>query len=555
MEFKKFSAGKFSYGNSNPDNRQQMRFNNESGETEEISNVNFDDESFYKHWRNKNSENYEYIEKVLLLLAICHTIIIENKNGKVNYNASSPDELALVNAARFFGVRYVDRDEENNLYVDFRKEKQKWKLLNLIEFNSTRKRMTVVVKDPKGVIRVMCKGADSILFPLLKKSKEGREIEDKTNAFLEDYAKEGLRTLLLVEKVMTQAEYDAWQAKYVEASMSVFGREEKIDKVAVELEKNFQLIGSTAIEDKLQDGVGDTIQFMKDAGIKVWVLTGDKVETAINIGYSCKLLNNDMNQFIINGETPRQVFEQITNSRKEQALTQFVQDAAVIVSGDALLKISADERLIDQFVELSDCVQVVLACRVSPKQKAEIVSFIKQSHPRATTLSIGDGANDVNMITAAHVGVGISGLEGQQAARSADYAIGQFKFLKNLLFTHGREAYRRNAFLVCYIFYKNIVFVLPQFWYGFTSAFGGQPLYEQWLYQLYNILFTAFPIMWYALFDEEHVKEELLRNPKHFKIGLKNLSFGKYRFWRWILYGTSQTLMLQIIGFRLLLRP
>jgi len=159
------------------------------------------------------------------------------------------------------------------------------------------------------------------------------------------------------------------------------------------------------------------------------------------------------------------------------------------------------------------------------------------------------------MITAAHVGVGISGLEGQQAARSADYAIGQFKFLKNLLFTHGREAYRRNAFLVCYIFYKNIVFVLPQFWFGFSSAFGGQPLYESWLYQLYNILFTAFPIMWYALFDEQYLKEELLKEPKHFKIGLKNLNFGKYRFWRWIFYGTCQTLMLQVIGFASLEGP
>jgi phospholipid-transporting ATPase len=127
--------------------------------------------------------------------------------------------------------------------------------------------------------------------------------------------------------------------------------------------------------------------------------------------------------------------------------------------------------------------------------------------------------------------------------------------LKNLLFTHGREAYRRNAFLVCYIFYKNIVFVLPQFWYGFSSAFGGQPLYESWLYQLYNILFTAFPIMWYALFDEQYLKEELLNDPRHFKIGLKNLNFGKYRFWRWIFYGTCQTLMLQIIGFASLEGP
>ena len=188
-----------------------MRLNMDHDDEDEISNVNFDDALFYQHFRNRRSENYTQIERVLLNLAICHTIIIEHKNGKLNYNASSPDELALVNAARYFGVKYVERDEENNIFIDFKKERQKWKLLNLIEFNSTRKRMTVVVKDPKGTIYVFSKGADSILFPLLaKRNKESAEIESVTNQFLEDYAKEGLRTLLLVEKVrkrFTQSYY------------------------------------------------------------------------------------------------------------------------------------------------------------------------------------------------------------------------------------------------------------------------------------------------------------------------------------------------------------
>jgi len=87
--------------------------------------------------------------------------------------------------------------------------------------------------------------------------------------------------------------------------------------------------------------------------------------------------------------------------------------------------------------------------------------MVRKVHPHDTTLAIGDGANDVNMITAAHVGVGISGLEGQQAARSSDYAIGEFKYLRNLLFVHGRECYRRNSYLVIYMFYKNILFVMP----------------------------------------------------------------------------------------------
>lgn len=160
-----------------------MRLNMDTQEDGEIDNVNFDDQHFYTHFRDKRSENYDYIERVLLNLALCHNIIIENKNGKINYNASSPDELALVNAARFFGVKYMDRDEENNLFIDFKNERQKWKLLNTIEFNSTRKRMTVVVKDPKGTIKVLSKGADSILFPLLnqRKSKEALEIEHHTN--------------------------------------------------------------------------------------------------------------------------------------------------------------------------------------------------------------------------------------------------------------------------------------------------------------------------------------------------------------------------------------
>jgi phospholipid-transporting ATPase len=148
MEFKKFSAGKHTYGNANPDNRPHMRKAMGLSEKEDISNVNFDDPDFYSHWASRDQDNYECIEKVLLNLAICHNIIIESKNGVDIYNASSPDELALVKAARFFGIKFVERDEENNIFIDYKGERQKWRVLNSIEFNSTRKRMTVVVRDP-----------------------------------------------------------------------------------------------------------------------------------------------------------------------------------------------------------------------------------------------------------------------------------------------------------------------------------------------------------------------------------------------------------------------
>ncbi len=153
------------------------------------------------------------------------------------------------------------------------------------------------------------------------------------------------------------------------------------------------------------------------------------------------------------------------------------------------------------------------------------------------------------MISAAHVGVGISGLEGQQAARSSDYSIGQFKFLKNLMFVHGREAYRRNSYLISYMFYKNVLFVFPMFLFGIYSIFSGTSIYDAYLYQLYNVFFTGAPIMWFGMMDFEHEKEEFLKNPKHYSIGLKNQMFNKFVFWRWISYGMWQGALIFFAGF------
>ena len=286
------------------------------------------------------------------------------------------------------------------------------------------------------------------------------------------------------------------------------------------IEVEMELVGSTAIEDRLQDEVADTIQFMKKTGIKVWVLTGDKIETAMNIGVSAGLLDSSMGQHIIDQTDNSEILQRIGKVAEAIQKGKKSQKQAIIVAGDTLTKIDADPNILSNFLSASDKVDVVLACRVSPKQKADIVNMIRKRFPKKVTLAIGDGANDVNMILQAHVGVGILGKEGQQAARSADYAIGQFKFLKPLMFVHGREAYRRNSLLVLYNFYKNVLYITVQYYFGFFSAFSGQPLYEPFIYQLYNISMTSFPIMYYALFDFEFEKETFMSNPHHYKIGL-----------------------------------
>lgn len=211
--------------------------------------------------------------------------------------------------------------------------------------------------------------------------------------------------------------------------------------------------------------------------------------------------------------------------------------------------IQESDELVKDFVDLTtyDKVEVVLVCRVSPQQKADVVQLVKTRYPEKSTLAIGDGANDVSMITAAHIGIGISGLEGQQAARAADYSIGQFKMLKNLLFVHGREAYRRNTYLIMYMFYKNIILVIPVWVFGWFSLFGGTSIYNNIFYNFYNLALTAIPIIWFAVFDWEHDKEAFLVTPSYYPIGLHNVFFNASAFWRWFLYGVWQGILMCVL--------
>ena len=516
MEFKKISLNGVSYGT-----------DAHVPENEKLPHVDFVDPKF--------KPLSDSAQEFLLHLAVCHTIVCEEKDGKNEYKASSPDELALVNAARFFGVEFVGRDENQSILVKVHGDIKIIEVLNIIEFNSDRKRMTIIVKLPKGQIKLYIKGADSVILPLI--TTETYKFETIEN--LESYANQGLRTLVLASKDLSASDYTIWNEKYLQAVQDIKQKEKKIALLAQDIEKDLKLIGATAIEDKLQDQVPETIKILRDAGIKVWVLTGDKVETAINIGFSCNLLTNEMLRVTIIGEKSNTVELEINEglvSMKEAVTSVF----ALVVSGEALLRALKPE-IKPKFLKLAENCSVVLACRVSPQQKADIVKMIRDAHPKIRTLSIGDGANDVNMITAAHVGIGLAGLEGKQAVRASDYSIAQFSYLRKLILMHGRECYRRNANLICYNFYKNVVLILPLFYVGTISVFSAQVFYNTWILMLFNFLFSAVPIGFYAIFDREFEKEELVNNPENYKLGLNGQLFSTGKFWIWILEGAIQS--------------
>jgi phospholipid-translocating P-type ATPase (flippase) len=479
-------------------------------------------------------QNHLAIEDFLLLLAVCHTVIPERNPKNPNdviYQASSPDEAALVKAAKYLGVEFVSRTA-TDVTIRCLGRDQTWQVLNVLEFTSSRKRQSVVARDPNGSLLLLTKGADNVIFPLLVKDQQHIK---ETDDLLEDFARDGLRTLVCAKAYLDEQEYEKWAVKFNAAKCSFVNRTENIENVCAEIEHDLHLVGVTAIEDKLQDGVPDAIAELKHAGIKIWVLTGDKRETAINIGFACNLLNNQMVRIIVEGETVEEVSRCIATNLHDTLAAIHAKGSGLniglIIEGEQLHMVYDDPLIKSNFLQLGQLCRAVICCRVSPKQKADVVGLVKNDGK--ITLAIGDGANDVSMIQAAHVGVGISGEEGLQAANAADYSIAQFRFLKRLLLVHGRWSYRRISKLILYSFYKNIVLYLTQFWYVIYTGFSGTSVHDRWTVSSYNVFFTAIPIMVLAVYDRDISDDVVEEFPELYSQGHNNSFFNMWVFLGW----------------------
>ncbi|XVE51921.1 hypothetical protein DITRI_Ditri02bG0078900 [Diplodiscus trichospermus] len=404
--------------------------------------------------------NADVIRLFSRILAICHTAIPElnEETGGYTYEAESPDEGAFLVAAREFGFEFFKRTQAS-VFVRERYSssgqpiEREFKILNMLEFTSKRKRMTVIVRDEDGQILLLCKGADSIIFDRL--SKNGRLYEEETTRHLNEYGEAGLRTLALAYRKLEESEYSAWNNEFQKAKTSIGAdRETMLENVADMMERDLILVGATAVEDKLQKGVPQCIDKLAQAGLKIWVLTGDKMETAINIGYACSMLRQGMKQICITAISSdakevvkENILMQITNASQMIKLEQDPHAAFALIIDGKTLAYALEDNMKQQFLGLAvDCASVI-CCRVSPKQKALVTRLVKEGTGK-TTLAIGDGANDVGMIQEADIGVGISGVEGMQAVMASDFSVAQFRFLERLLVVHGHWCYKRIAQMV-----------------------------------------------------------------------------------------------------------
>uniref|UniRef100_A0A8C1E430 Phospholipid-transporting ATPase n=1 Tax=Cyprinus carpio carpio TaxID=630221 RepID=A0A8C1E430_CYPCA len=447
---------------------------------------------------------------------------------ELRYEAESPDEAALVYAARAYKCALVGRLPDQVTVELPHLGKLSFELLHTLGFDSTRKRMSVVVKHPlTEQITVYSKGADSVIMDLIRPAtgKRQRKILYKTQNYLNLYAADGLRTLCIAKKVLSKEEYASWLQHHLEAETAIQRREELLFESALRLETNLQLLGATGIEDRLQDGVPETIASLRKAGLQIWVLTGDKQETAINIAYACKLLDPEEEIITLNADS--QVHPACTALETMLASTSLLQ--WLVIDGRTLAY-ALDKSLEDKFLAVARSCRSVLCCRSTPLQKSMVVKLVRNKL-KVMTLAIGDGANDVSMIQVADVGVGISGQEGMQAVMASDFALPRFRYLQKLLLVHGHWCYSRLANMILYFFYKNAMFVALIFWYQFYCGFSGSAMVDQWYLIFFNLMFSAFPQLITGTLDKDVSAETLQELPQLYMNGQNSEEYKPYMFW------------------------
>ena len=511
----------------------------------------------------KFDKNEKLIEEFWKVLSLCHDCIIENGE----YIGTSPDNLELVKSASLQGFKF-DYSENNNELIliignlNGEKKKKIYQKLKKIEFSSDRKRESIIIKDG-NLYKLYCKGADSIIEERLLKNSIPNEILQKNKYYVNFFSSKGFRTLYIAMRILTEKEYENFILQIEEAELDFEKKEEKLKEIYNLIESNLTLLGTTIVEDKLQDKVPKTIKDLRNAGIKIWMLTGDKLNTAYNIALSCNLINKKMKIFIIEGIEIKknENLVDINQEEREKIILDFYKkyqkfkgeyysmsknfEFSIMLDEKVINTINENKELEKIFIKIAKNAISVICCRISPLQKSQIVKMIKNNEKNKITLSIGDGGNDVSMILESHIGIGIYGEEGLRAIQNSDYGIGEFKILRRLLLFHGQVNLMRNSDMIIYFFYKNFVFTIIHFFYGFYNNFSGQTIIDDWFIIFFNLIFTSIPlgvrgVLDLDLKDDDGILIYKLESFIYFD-NVKNLKFNFWNFSLELIKGILQS--------------
>ncbi|XP_073677568.1 probable phospholipid-transporting ATPase IIB [Garra rufa] len=440
------------------------------------------------------------------------------------YQASSPDEVALVLWTESVGLTLVNRDLTSLQLKTPAGHILTYYILQIFPFTSESKRMGIIVREEAtGDITFYMKGADVAMASIV-------QYNDWLEEECGNMAREGLRTLVVAKKSLTEEQYQDFESRYNQAKLSIHDRTLKVAAVVESLEREMELLCLTGVEDQLQADVRPTLELLRNAGIKIWMLTGDKLETATCIAKSSHLVSRNQDIHVFKPVSNRGEAHLELNSFRRK------HDCALVISGDSLevcLRYYEHE-----FVELACQCPAVVCCRCSPTQKAQIVRLLQQ-HTANRTCAIGDGGNDVSMIQAADCGIGIEGKEGKQASLAADFSITQFKHIGRLLMVHGRNSYKRSAALGQFVMHRGMIISTMQAVFSSIFYFASVPLYQGFLMVGYATVYTMFPV--FSLVLDQDVKPEMaLLYPELYKDLTKGRSLSFKTFLIWVLISVYQ---------------
>jgi len=549
MVFKKLHLGTAAYSNDTFDDIQRylsVYYSNQKSEKQKLSGTSV----------KRNAISRNSVEGVKAL-ALCHNVtpVYETPNTpndneevdelateadqagggstsgqtgshgtNVTYQASSPDEVALVEWSEDMGLTLVERTLSSMKLKTPMGEIISYSVLQIFPFTSETKRMGIIVKEEMtNEIVFYMKGADVVMSSIV-------QYNDWLEEEVDNMAREGLRTLVVAKKSLTQDQYADFEQRYNAAKLSVVNRSAQKAAVIESLERDMELLCVTGVEDKLQDNVRNTLEQLRNAGIKVWMLTGDKLETATCIAKSSRLVSRTQNIH---------VFKPVSNrSEAHQELNAFrrKQDTALVIKGDSLEVCL--EYYEHEFMELVTACPAVVCCRCSPEQKAQVVRLIQQ-HTGKRTAAIGDGGNDVSMIQAASAGIGLVGKEGKQASLAADFSLLQFSHISRLLLVHGRNSYKRSASLSQFVIHRGLIITTMQAIFSAVFYFSSISLYQGFLMVGYATVYTMFPVFSLVL-DKDITGRTALTFPELYKDLSKGRSLTYKTFFIWCLISIYQ---------------
>ncbi|KAM6376505.1 putative phospholipid-transporting ATPase IIB isoform 1-T1 [Alca torda] len=546
MIFKRLHLGTVSYGTDTMDEIQSHIINSysqvhsqNSGNSTSSTPSRKPQSSAPKVRKSVSSRIHEAVKAI----ALCHNVtpVYESRAGvsgeteyaevdqdfsdeNRTYQASSPDEVALVQWTESVGLTLVSRDLTSMQLKTPGGHILTYYILQIFPFTSESKRMGIIVRDESsGEITFYMKGADVAMSTIV-------QYNDWLEEECGNMAREGLRTLVVAKKSLTEEQYQDFESRYNQAKLSIHDRNLKVAAVVESLEREMELLCLTGVEDQLQADVRPTLEMLRNAGIKIWMLTGDKLETATCIAKSSHLVSRTQDIHIFRPVTTRGEAHLELNAFRRK------HDCALVISGDSLevcLKYYEHE-----FVELACQCPAVVCCRCSPTQKAHIVKLL-QHHTGKRTCAIGDGGNDVSMIQAADCGIGIEGKEGKQASLAADFSITQFKHIGRLLMVHGRNSYKRSAALGQFVMHRGLIISTMQAVFSSVFYFASVPLYQGFLMVGYATIYTMFPV--FSLVLDQDVKPEMaLLYPELYKDLTKGRSLSFKTFLIWVLISIYQ---------------